>query len=151
MYIILRFRCLWVVHFVLTDEIRLITALFLQINHPHQCPDKRHRSRANMIDAPHMSKNTWGLSDLYAAEQLWVIDIPDKNFKSPFTFVHKREPNVRAMHYHIWGAPIEFKRAPVFLGGGGAIPADGNRCPAPISGPEPSPPVWGPPRGLLRG
>ena len=41
--------------------------------------------------------------------------------------------------------------APFFLGGCRAIPADGNRCPAPISGSEPSPPVWGPPRGLLRG
>ena len=28
------------VYFALTDEIRLITALFLQINHPHQCPDE---------------------------------------------------------------------------------------------------------------
>ena len=42
-------------------------------------------------------------------------------------------------------------KAPFFLGGCRAIPADGNRCPAPISGSEPSPPVWGPPRGLLRG
>ena len=40
--------------------------------------------------------------------------------------------------------------ASFFLGGGGAIPADGNRCPAPIPGPKPSPPAWRPPPASFR-